>query len=363
MGLGFGLWVELEMVNRDSDLYRAHPDWTIRVPGRFELHSRHQYVLDYSNPEVTDHVFAMVSEILSSARITYVKWDMNRYMATPYSTAAWTGQGSAPFSRQGEVAHRYILGVYSLYERLRRAFPEILFESCASGGARFDAGMLFFAPQAWCSDDTDAYERQKIQWGTSLAYPLSSMGSHVSAVPNHQLLRRCSLETRGNVAFFGAFGYELDLGRLSEAERALVRCQVAFMKRHRELIQVTGDLYRLKSPFEGNECAWMVVAPDKSEAIALFCQRLNKVNGSWLRLRLAGLDPNVRYEVTCDVRADPSAPAEILDLYGVGGVGVDAERLCLHGSTLMRVGIPVSREVLSRKGGDFASLLFEIRVV
>ena len=351
------------MVNRDSDLYRAHPDWTIRVPGRFELHARHQYVLDYSNPEVCDHIFAMVSAILTTARVSYVKWDMNRYMATPYSTAAWTRQGSAPFSRQGEVAHRYILGVYSLYERLTRAFPEILFESCASGGARFDAGMLFFAPQAWCSDDTDAYERQKIQYGTSLAYPLSSMGTHVSAVPNHQLLRTTTLDTRGNVAFFGAFGYELDLAQLSQADLALVRRQVGFMRRYRELIQVEGDLYRLKSPFEGNECAWMVVAPDRSVAIALYCQCLNQVNGSWVRLRLAGLDPARCYEVTCDVSADPSAPAQILDLYGVGGEHGATQCLRLHGATLMRAGIPISREVLSRKGGDFASLIFEIRAL
>jgi alpha-galactosidase len=341
LGLKFGLWMELEMVNRDSDLYRAHPEWMIHTPDRFDPHSRHQYVLDYSNPEVVDYIHDMVCKILSTSKVSYIKWDMNRYMTTPYSNADWTRRGSGVFSHQGEMMHRYILGVYGLYERLTSEFPDVLFESCASGGARFDAGLLFWAPQAWCSDDTDAVERQKIQYGTSYAYPLVSMGAHVSAVPNHQLNRTTSLETRGNVAFFGAFGYELDLNLLSEDELAIVRQQVAFMKEHRELIQITGDLYRLRNPFEGNEMSWMLVSPDKTEAIVLYCQRLNKVSGSWERLRLAGLDRDKVYEVTCD--------------------GV--QRICLHGSTLMNAGIPISRSTLYDKGGDFASLLFEVKAI
>lgn len=360
LGLKFGLWVELEMVNKDSDLYRSHPEWVIGAPGRFECHGRHQYVLDYSNPDVVDHIYGMISEILEKSRISYIKWDMNRYMTGPYSTADWTG-GEAV--RQGEMMHRYILGVYSLYEKLTKEFPDILFESCASGGARFDAGMLFWAPQAWCSDDSDAAERQKIQYGTSYVYPLVSMGSHVSAVPNHQLLRTTPLETRANVAYFGTFGYELDLNLLSEAELEMVRSQIRFMKQNRELIQVDGDLYRLRNPFKGNETAWMVVSRDKSRAVAAFYQRLNKVNGSWERLRLQGLDPDKLYEVRCDVTPHPDVPAQILAMYGFD---INTDRVWktrMHGSTLMYAGIPVNRLYLSLKGGDFASLLFEIREV
>ena len=200
MGLKFGLWVELEMVNKDSDLYRAHPDWIIGVPERFESHSRHQYVLDFSRKEVVDHIYAMISKIIRESSISYIKWDMNRYMTEPYSRGL-------DASSQGKVMHKYILGVYDLYTRLITEFPEILFESCASGGARFDPGMLYFAPQTWTSDDTDASERTKIQYGTSYVYPIVSMGTHVSAVPNHQLHRVTPLSSRANVAYFGTFGY------------------------------------------------------------------------------------------------------------------------------------------------------------
>ena len=194
MGLKFGLWVELEMVNKDSDLYRAHPDWIIGVPERFESHSRHQHVLDFSRKEVVDYIYAMVSKIIRESSISYIKWDMNRYMTEPYSRGL-------DASSQGEVMHKYILGVYDLYTRLTTEFPEILFESCASGGARFDPAMLYFAPQTWTSDDTDGNERTKIQYGTSYVYPIVSMGTHVSAVPNHQLYRVTPLSTRANVAY------------------------------------------------------------------------------------------------------------------------------------------------------------------
>ena len=311
LGMRFGLWVELEMVNKDSDLYRSHPEWVIGAPGRFDCHARHQYVLDYSNPDVVEYIYSMISEILRKSRISYIKWDMNRYMTGGFSTAEWarTNAGTGAGARQGEMMHRYILGVYSLYEKLTSEFPDILFESCASGGARFDAGMLFWAPQAWCSDDSDAAERQKIQYGTSYVYPIVSMGSHVSAVPNHQLLRRTQLETRANVAYFGTFGYELDLNLLSEKELEIVRSQVLVMKENRELIQMAGDFYRLRNPFKGNETAWMVVSRDKGRALAGFYQRLNKVNGSWERLRLRGLDPEKLYEVSCDITPDPDTPA------------------------------------------------------
>ena len=331
MGLKFGLWVELEMVNKDSDLYRAHPDWIIGVPERFESHSRHQHVLDFSRKEVVDYIYAMVSKIIRESSISYIKWDMNRYMTEPYSRGL-------DASSQGEVMHKYILGVYDLYTRLTTEFPEILFESCASGGARFDPAMLYFAPQTWTSDDTDGNERTKIQYGTSYVYPIVSMGTHVSAVPNHQLYRVTPLSTRANVAYFGTFGYELDLNLLSDREMEMVKEQIEFMKENRELIQMDGDFYRLRSPFEGNDTAWMVVSQDKKQAIAGFYQKLNKVNASWLRLKLQGLDKERLYDVQCE--------ETIYQAYG---------------DELMYVGIPLDRERLNKKGGDFASLIYVLK--
>ena len=344
MGLKFGLWVELEMVNKDSDLYRAHPDWLISVPGRFESHGRHQHVLDFSRPEVVDYIYEMIVKVIRESSISYIKWDMNRYMSEPYSR-------TADPSQQGKVMHKYILGVYSLYARLTSEFPEILFESCASGGGRFDPAMLYFAPQAWTSDDTDASERMKIQYGTSYVYPIVSMGSHVSEVPNQQLHRTTPIETRANVAYFGTFGYELDLNLISEKEMNMVKKQVEFMKKYRELIQVDGDFYRLLSPFEGNDTAWMVVSRDKSQALAGYYQRLNKINASWLRFKLDGLDPDTLYEVSCDVTPTVTYNEEepaVVKTYRA------------YGDELMYVGIPIDREDLNKKGGDFSSLLYVI---
>ena len=337
LGLKFGLWVELEMVNKDSDLCRAHPDWIIGAPGRFESHGRHQHVLDFSRKEVVDYIYEMISKVLRESSISYIKWDMNRYMSEPYSRGA-----SA--AHQGMVMHKYILGVYDLYTRLTTEFPEILFESCASGGARFDPAMLYFAPQTWTSDDTDASERVKIQYGTSMVYPVVSMGSHVSAVPNHQLLRTTPLETRGNVAYFGTFGYELDLNLLSDEEIEMVKKQITFMKQYRDLIQVEGDFYRLLSPFAGNDAAWMVVSRDQTEAIAGFYQRLNKINASWLRLRLQGLSEDSLYEVSRNVLGETKSYQA-------------------YGSELMYAGIPIDREELNEKGGDFASLLYVLKKI
>ncbi|HEV8698970.1 MAG TPA: alpha-galactosidase, partial [Candidatus Limnocylindrales bacterium] len=261
LGLSFGLWIEPEMVSPDSDLYRAHPDWAIGVPGRALTESRQQLVLDMARAEVVDHLTEMLSAILASAPIKYVKWDMNRNITEPWSA-------SLPVERQGEFHHRYILGVYELYRRLTERFPEILFESCAGGGGRFDPGLLAFAPQAWTSDDTDAVERTSIQWGTSIAYPPSSMAAHVSAVPNHQTGRITPLFTRAAVAMFGVFGYELDPIAMSEAERADVAGQVAWYLPRRELLQ-RGRFLRLRSPFatDGNETAWMVASGDGGHAI------------------------------------------------------------------------------------------------
>ena len=289
LGMRFGLWFEPEMVNRDSDLYRAHPDWLLQTPGRTPSHGRNQFVLDFSRPEVADRVHAMMADILSGAKVSYVKWDMNRSITEAYSAAL-------PPDRQGEVFHRYILGVYDLYERLTSAFPHVLFESCASGGGRFDPGMLYYAPQAWTSDDSDAAERLKIQYGTSFCYPVVSMGAHVSAVPNHQVNRATPLSTRANVAYFGTFGYELDLNRLTSKEREQGRAQIAFMKEHRDVIQF-GDFYRLLSPFQGNYTAWMAVSPDRRTALVGWYKTLNEVNGPFRRLRLRGLDPALCYTV------------------------------------------------------------------
>ena len=277
------------MVNKDSDLYRAHPDWIIHVPGRRDSHGRNQYVLDFSRPEVVDCIYEQMAKLLSEARISYIKWDMNRSITEPCSEALTA-------DRQGELFHRYILGVYSLYERLTTQFPHVLFESCASGGGRFDPGMLYYAPQCWASDDSDAAERLKIQYGTSFCYPISSIGAHVSAVPNHQVNRSTPLATRANVAHFGTFGYELDLNRLTDEEREQVRAQIAFMKEYREIIQF-GDFYRLRSPFDGNFAAWMAVSPDKKTALVGWYRFLSEVNGPCRRVRLRGLDPELSYTV------------------------------------------------------------------
>lgn len=290
LGMQFGLWFEPEMVNKDSQLYRTHPDWLLAVPDRQPHHGRNQFVLDYSRPEVVDEIFERLSAIIEEAQLDYIKWDMNRPLTDVFS-AAW------PADQQGEIFHRYVLGVYDLYERLISRYPSLLFESCSSGGGRFDPGMLYYAPQAWTSDDSDAIERLKIQYGTSLLYPLSSMGAHVSIVPNHQTNRLTPLKTRGNVAFFGSFGYELDLNQLSPGELAEVREQIAFYKRHRELIH-NGTFYRLQSPFKGDgQTAWMLVSQDQNTALLGTFKVLNQVNRSHQRLQLKGLAADTVYRL------------------------------------------------------------------
>ncbi len=288
LGMKFGLWFEPEMVNKDSDLYRAHPDWILRTPDRTASHGRYQYVLDFSRPEVVDHIYRMMERILSESKISYIKWDMNRSITECYSDVL-------PSDRQGEVFHRYILGLYDLYDRLTRNFPEVLFESCASGGGRFDPGLLYYAPQGWASDDSDAAERLKIQYGTSMCYPISSIGSHVSAAPNHQVFRNTPLHTRANVAYFGTFGYELDLNKLTDEEICQVKEQIRFMKEYRKILQF-GTFYRLKSPFEGNETVWMSVSEDKKTALVGWYRVLNGANMPFTRVRLQGLDPELVYE-------------------------------------------------------------------
>ena len=289
MDMKFGLWFEPEMVNKDSDLFRAHPDWAIHTPGRHRTEGRNQYVLNFANKEVVNNIFEQMAKIIRTSYISYIKWDMNRLITEAYDV-------TRAASKQGEVFHRYILGVYDLYERLLKEFPELLIESCASGGGRFDAGMIYYAPQAWASDDSDAIERLYIQYGTSMVYPISAIGAHVSAVPNHQVNRMTSIETRGNVAVFGAFGYELDLNKLTDEELKIVREQIRFVKKHQKLIH-QGTFYRLKSPFEDNIVSWMVVSEDKKQAIVGYYKILNDVNCPYRRLYLKGLDENTQYKI------------------------------------------------------------------
>ncbi len=344
LGMGFGLWIEPEMVSAESDLFRAHPDWAIGVPGRPRTESRQQLVLDMGRPEVVDHLAGALAEVLASAPITYVKWDMNRNITEPYGLAL-------PPERQGEFFHRYILGVYDLYRRLTTRFPEILFESCAGGGGRFDAGLLAFAPQAWTSDDTDAVERLRIQWGTSLAYPLSSMAAHVSAVPNHQTGRITPIATRAAVAFFGVFGYELDPTALDEAERAEVADQVAFYARHREVFQ-RGRFVRLASPFQGDrdQVSWMAVAPDARTAVVGTYQILRRPSPGPQRLRLRGLDPAAIYHVA----AWPAGDDRVARVNG-------GER---SGADLMAAGLvlDIDRDEAAELG-DFRARLFVLEAV
>lgn len=289
LGLLFGLWFEPEMVSPDSDLYRKHPDWCLHVEGRRRTEARTQLILDLSRQEVCDYLFESLSKIFSTVPISYVKWDMNRNMTE-------IGSATRTALRQKETAHRYMLGLYGLLEKLNQQFPHILFESCASGGGRFDPGMLYYMPQTWTSDNTDAIERLKIQYGTSFVYPVSTMGAHVSDVPNHQVGRITSLVTRGDVAMSGNFGYEMDLTSFSDEEKVIVKQQVAQYKKIRSLVQ-QGDLYRLKSPFEGNNTSWMFVSEDKSEALVYYFQVLAEPNGPLKKVRLKGLDPELEYTI------------------------------------------------------------------
>ena len=288
-GMTFGLWFEPEMVSVDSDLYRAHPDWCLHVPGRTRSEGRNQLVLDLGRPDVQDHLVTAVTKVLHEAPITYVKWDMNRHQTE-------AGSALLPPERQGEAQHRYMLGLYSVMGRITSAFPAVLFESCSGGGGRFDPGILYYMPQAWTSDNTDAICRLGIQYGTSLVYPPSSMGAHVSAVPNHQVHRLTPLRTRYDVARTGAFGYELDLIKLTQEEKEEMKAQVAEFKRDRALLQF-GDFYRLLSPFEGNESAWMSVSADKSQAVVTFVRVLAQPNAPQTVLKLAGLEADRLYSI------------------------------------------------------------------
>lgn len=289
LGMGFGIWFEPEMVSEDSELYRAHPDWAIKIPGRAPVLSRYQLVLDITRSEVRDYLFESISSILSGADITYVKWDMNRSICDWYSAAL-------PPERMGELPHRYVLALYDLLERLTTAFPDVLFEGCSGGGGRFDAGMLYYSPQIWCSDNTDAFDRTKIQYGTSFFYPISAVGSHVSAVPNHQTGREIPLEARAVTAMAGSFGYELDPAKLSDNEKNAVKQQIIKFKKYSSLIH-RGTYYRLSNPMEDNYSVWEFVSSDRSEILVLGVIFRSEANMLRTSVRLRGAAPDRLYRL------------------------------------------------------------------
>lgn len=292
LGMKLGIWFEPEMISENSELFKKHADWCLRIPGRPNQRCRFQFVLDFSRPDVVDYIYESISEVLHSANIEYVKWDMNRHL-----TQVWSA--SLPADRQGEVYHRYVLGVYSLLERLIKEFPHILLEGCSGGGGRFDAGMLYYTPQIWCSDNTDAIDRLKIQYGTSFAYPISSVGSHVSACPNHQTGRSTPLKTRGVVAMAGTFGYELDLGKLSAGDKDEISHQVELYKKYYGLIH-DGHYYRLTNPNSGSLCAWQFISADQTESLVNLVITHADANTISHIIKLKGLNPQKDYQIICD---------------------------------------------------------------
>jgi len=327
-GMKFGLWFEPEMISEKSKLNDTHPDWVIGIPGRKKAVSRDQYVLDYSRKEVWENIYYQMKTILDEVEIDYIKWDMNRHLTDLYST------GLAPYE-QGELAHRYVLGLYEFMEKITCEYPQILFESCSGGGGRFDAGMLYYMPQVWTSDNTDAVARLKIQYGTSLIYPISSMGAHVSAIPNHQTGRSTTLATRGNVAMSGVFGYELDLSKLTEIELVGVKEQIAFYNMHRSLIQY-GTFIRLLSPYEETAgVAWAFVSEDRNEALVFYYGLMAQAGAPFSTLKLEGLKSEALYEIR---RVD----SEMITL---------EQGLILGGDQLMHMGFYIN----PNEAGDFAS--------
>ena len=310
LGMRFGLWFEPEMISPDSDIYRAHPEYAISAPDRPNCYSRHQLMMDLTRSDVRDYIVNSVNAIIRSHKIDYVKWDYNRNVTEFFS------RGDIPADQQSEFAHRYALGLYDICERIVSANPEVFFEGCSGGGARFDPAMLYYFPQIWTSDDSDAEERTRIQYGTSIAYPLSSMSCHVSAVPNHQVQRVTKMKTRGDIAHLGATGYELDTTAFTDEDRATVAAQIKDYKRMQHLV-LDSDLYRIENPFESNYFGFALVSKDKSEAHLTLYRSLYHANPHTYRLIMKGLDRSKLYYIP--------------------------ERgLMVHGATLMSVGLPIS---------------------
>ncbi len=295
LGMKFGIWFEPEMVCPDSDLFRAHPDWAIALPGRVPGRKRNQLVLDMTRQEVVDAVYKMVSDVLHSANVEYVKWDMNRSISEIYSA-------TLPAERMGEFYHRYMLGVYQLQERLITEFPDLLLENCSSGGGRFDPGMLYYSPQIWTSDDTDGIERLSIQEGMSMLYPLSSIGAHVSDCPNHTIGRSVPFETRGYVAMSGTFGYELDVTRIPQEDRDMIPAQVEMYHKYNHIVR-EGDYYRIDSLADTQMFdSYMSVTKDKTEALLTHVRVVCRLGEHARTVRLKGLDPDKVYEVSGENR-------------------------------------------------------------
>ena len=293
LGVKFGIWIEPEMISEDSDLYRAHPDWALVIPGRQPIRSRSQLVLDMSREDVTDYLTERICDIVEKADIQYIKWDMNRSLMAAYSA-------KLPRDRQGELRHRYVLGLYKVLEAVTQRFPELLLEGCSGGGGRFDAGMLYYCPQIWCSDNTDAIERLRIQYGTSFGYPMSSVSAHVSVCPNHQNHRVTPFKTRGICAMQGTFGYELDLSKMTDEEKKMAGEQIAFFKEHGRLFQF-GDYYRLTSPFENRDyTVWEYAAQDGSEACMSVVYTDMYANAASEIVKWKGLDPKKVYQMQLD---------------------------------------------------------------
>lgn len=334
LGLEFGIWFEPEMISPESKLYEEHPDWAIAIPGRTPGLARNQFVLDISRKEVRDCILDMMFAVLHSANIKYVKWDMNRPLSD-------LGSACLGAENQGELYHRFVLGMYDMQERLLAEFPDLLLENCSGGGARFDPGMLYYSPQIWCSDDTDAIERLQIQEGTSLIYPLSSMGAHVSVCPNHTVGRNTPFETRGYVALAGTFGYELDITKLSEEDKAMVQKQTAMYHQFNDIVR-EGDYYRIASYGENHlyDC-FQVVSKDKKRSLVFYVQVLNEANMKSRILKLQGLDSNTVYKVNeLDMNVEDKADI------------VKTTDKAFSGALLMQGGM-----VLERMWGDFRAKL------
>lgn len=324
-GMKFGLWFEPEMVSEDSELYREHPNYAIQIPRREPCVCRNQFVLDLTREEVREHIARSVNRVLDENQIEYVKWDYNRNVTEFYSPGL-------PPERQREFAHRYALGLYDLCRRIVNTHPDVFFEGCSGGGARFDPAMLAYFPQIWTSDDTDAEERTQIQYGTSIVYPLSAMSCHVSVCPNHQTGRTTPMQTRTDIAHFGATGYELDLTQMNAAAREDIKTQIAEYRKWAHLI-LEGDLYRIDSPETGNYVSAMVVSKDRSEAMLLTYRRMGRPNAEGKRLKLRGLDKKKIYRIEESGRV-------------------------LSGATLMNVGMPIAYP-----HGDFGTCKLHLTAV
>ena len=321
LGMKFGIWFEPECISEDSDLYRAHPDWAVQIPGRKPNLSRNQLILDFSREDVQEYIIERLSAVLDSAPISYVKWDFNRSICDKFSANLSAG-------RQGEMAHRFVLGLYRVLEELLERYPHLLLEGCSGGGGRFDTGMLYYSPQIWCSDDTDAIERLQIQYGTSFAYPVNTMGAHVSAVPNHQTGRVTPIATRACVAMAGTFGYELDVNKMTDEEKEAVKRQIQIFKEQYDLISY-GDYYRLTDVQKSSCAVWETAAKDGSEALVSAVWQHVQATPAFLNVKVRGLCEDGMYRVMRTALKEKDAGAQ------------EKEDQVISGSSLMHGGLPI----------------------